>query len=1041
MRIIASLTASLLLPCWLFGQTAAGVGAISGTVTDPSGASVAGAQVVVENSRLGIHRQLTTTGGGVFNAPSLVPNSGYRVTVSAPSFAQLENRDITVRVGQDVNVQARLQLSSSTTQVDVIEQSPILDQEKTDVSQNIDQSQIDNLPINGRRVDQFVLLTPGVVNDGNFGDLSFRGIGLGNTFLLDGNDTTEQFYAQNAGRTRIATNISQDAVQEFQVLTDGYSAEYGRTAGGVVNTVTRSGTNDFHGTGFWFFRNRTLDARDPLAPFNPSEARHQFGGGIGGPVIKDKLFFFLNTEEQLRDFPLVSSIISSAVTGSGANARWNGCGVASTGVRAATAAQCNAINALLPGFFTTLPRTANQQTGFGKIDWRPSDKNSFSFSLNYQHFNSPNGIQTQAVVTSGGAFNSNGNDDVNVRNGRAAWTYVPTSTIVNEARFGWFKDRQADSVNSALVNPNIGTISLSVASQNIGFANYLPRIEPSENRFEYADNLSMTVGKHSFKFGVDYLNTEDYYNLIFSGNGSYTYASANAFALDYGTGGKNYTRYQQAFGNPIVDTTLNEIDAYAQDQYRISPNLTLYYGVRYEKNFLPQPPSQYVSAAFPQTGRIPQDNLDIAPRVGFAWNMNNGSTVVRSGYGIYYGRYPSALLNQLFTTNTNYIQTITLNNNPATPTAAGPVFPNRLPNATAVPGAGTVEFATPGLRTPYTQQADFAIEQKLTANTSLTVSYLWDRGAQFFTVRDLNYPAATGSATYRVFDSAQQQVGTYTTPVYLASSRQYSAFQNVYYLDNGGSSYYNGLAVQLQRRFAHGFQGSLAYTWSHALDDGTGNIGANEFYSQPTGTLYNGAYKQQKGDSNLDQRQRLVINWVWSPIFTHSSSAWAKYLVNGWQLSTITTIASGLPQTETVNVQSNYPGLANNNFLTGFNGSSFNGNGQVPFLGQNTLRTDNETRADARLSKAFQFTERWKMMLQFEAFNLTNTVYDTGINTVAYYANWIGTGAAGYGTLTPYSVNSSGAVTPVILGRPTGYGGFPDGTNARRAQASVRFEF
>ena len=242
--------------------------------------------------------------------------------------------------------------------------------------------------------------------------------------------------------------------------------------------------------------------------------------------------------------------------------------------------------------------------------------------------------------------------------------------------------------------------------------------------------------------------------------------------------------------------------------------------------------------------------------------------------------------------------------------------------------------------------------------------------------------------------------------------------------------------MQVQRRFARGLEGSLAYTWSHAQDDGEGNIGANEFYSSPTATLYNGGYKQQKGDSNLDQRQRLVVNWVWSPTLSHSSGAFAKYVLNGWQLSGIATIASGLPLTETVSVQSNFPGLANNNYLTGFNGTS-----QVPFLSQNTLRTPTETRVDARLSKTFDFGERLKMALQFEAFNLTNTVYDTNLNTVGYYANWVGRTAAGYGTLTPYSVNSAGAVTPVILGRPTAYGGFPDGTNARRAQASVRCTF
>jgi len=210
-------------------------------------------------------------------------------------------------------------------------------EDKIDVSQNVTQHQIDNLPINGRRVDSFVLLTPGVVPDGTFGLLSFRGIPGGNDFMTDGNDTTETFYNENAGRTRIPTQISQDAVQEFQVLSGGYTAEYGRALGGVVNTITRSGTNQFHGTAFWFFRNRTLDARDPFATINPSEYRHQFGGSLAGPIVKNKLFYFFNTEEQRRVFPLVSSIINPSAVNSNTET-WNNCGVASAGNPAASAA-------------------------------------------------------------------------------------------------------------------------------------------------------------------------------------------------------------------------------------------------------------------------------------------------------------------------------------------------------------------------------------------------------------------------------------------------------------------------------------------------------------------------------------------------------------------------------------------------------------------------------------------------------------------------------------------------------------------------------
>ena len=457
---------TLLSGTTVFSQTAGGVSGLTGVVTDASGAAVANAEVLVDNPRLAIHRKLATTPGGVFNAPALVPSSDYQVTINGPGFAQYKSGGITILVGQDLNIRAELQIASASTQVDVRAEATVVEI-KTDVSQNVTQHQIDNLPINGRRVDSFALLTPGVAPDGTAGLLSFRGIPGGNNFMTDGNDTTETFYNENAGRTRIATQISQDAVQEFQVLSNAYSAEYGRALGGVINTVTRSGTNDYHGTAYWFFRNRTLDARDRFASFNPAEVRHQFGGSLGGAVIKDKLFFFLNTEEQLRDFPLVSSIISPAAI-DGPTRTWIGCGVASGGLPAATPQQCAAINNTLNRFFTTLPRTANQQTGLGKIDWRPNDRNSLSFSFNYQHFHSPDGVQTGAAVTSGGAFNSNGTDDVQNRYARADWTHIVSTSVVNEARFGWFKDRQADSLDPKLLDPNYGALSVSVNGVAIG---------------------------------------------------------------------------------------------------------------------------------------------------------------------------------------------------------------------------------------------------------------------------------------------------------------------------------------------------------------------------------------------------------------------------------------------------------------------------------------------------------------------------------------------------------------------------------------------
>jgi hypothetical protein len=250
-----ALCSLLVVSTAVFGQNASGTGGISGLVSDATGSVVPGAGVVVENQSKGIRREFSTTGGGVFSAPSLVPAGEYSVTVTKPGFATYQVKDIIVQVGETVSLRPQLQISSAATQVDVTSEPPVVNTSKTDVSQVVDSRQILDLPINGRRVDSFVLLTPGVTSDQSFGLLTFRGNPGGNTFLTDGIDTTNQFYDENAGRTR-TYNISQDAVQEFQVISSNFLAEYGNASGGVVNTITRSGTNDFHGTAYWFFRNQ-----------------------------------------------------------------------------------------------------------------------------------------------------------------------------------------------------------------------------------------------------------------------------------------------------------------------------------------------------------------------------------------------------------------------------------------------------------------------------------------------------------------------------------------------------------------------------------------------------------------------------------------------------------------------------------------------------------------------------------------------------------------------------------------------------------------
>ncbi len=471
-----------------FAQATAAFGAVSGTVLDASGAPVPGAKVAVSNASLGLNRELTTTDGGIFVAPALAPAQGYKVSVNKEGFAPYATAEFEVHVGETVNLRVALAVGAVTQTVEVTGAAPVVDDVKTEMSQVVGNDMIKDLPINGRRVDGFVLLTPAVTKDADFGLVTFRGIAGGNSFLIDGIDTTNQYYNENAGRTRVGSQFSQDAVQEFQVLSSSYAAEFGRASGGVINTITKSGTNDFHGTFFWFFRNRTLDARDPTATgsaaINPPEVRHIFGGTIGGPIMKDKLFFFFDTEVQRRTFPMVDSVINSSVNQT--TQSWIGCGAP------ATAAQCSAINALLPRMFGTVPRNGNQMLNLLKLDYRPNSRNSFTVDMNYLKWLSMNGIQTGISSTTGEGAGTNGDDSVRDRIGQASWTCIATNSMVNEFRFGWFKDRQADDFDPTLqAGYPIGNLSLSVAGfSTFGGYNILPRILPSENRYQFVDSLS-----------------------------------------------------------------------------------------------------------------------------------------------------------------------------------------------------------------------------------------------------------------------------------------------------------------------------------------------------------------------------------------------------------------------------------------------------------------------------------------------------------------------------------------------------------------------
>ncbi|MDX2152369.1 MAG: TonB-dependent receptor [Bryobacteraceae bacterium] len=994
-------------------QNLAGLGAVSGTVMDASNAPVPGARVAVTNPTTGLIRRLVTNESGYFIAPSLQPGPGYEVKVEKEGFAVYEAKSLVLQVGQNVSLNVQLTVAQQAQTILVEDSTPIVEQAKTGVSQVVNSAQILNLPINGRRVDSFVLLSPGVTADGTFGLVSFRGMAGGNAFLQDGNDTTNQFYNENAGRTRISSNISQDSVQEFQVLTSGYSAEFGRATGGVINTVTKSGTNEIHGTGYWFFRNQDFNARDRYAAINPSEERNQFGGSVGGPIKKDRLFYFGNYEGTRRDFPLISSILNPQFFNA-AGAFIGTCGAP------ATPQQCeNAVN-YFRRFFGTVDRNVTQNAGFGKLDWRVTESQTISASFNLMNWESPNGIQSAATLTNAGAIGNNGLSTVRTRWAKLSHTSVLSPTIVNEARFGWFKDRLADEPNYDLAPPGVRSAVTVQGQANLGVPNYLPRVQPTEDRYQFVDNLSMTKGRHQFKFGFDIAHTRDVEDALFNGVGSYTYGTITAFAQDLTNldGGKRWQSYGQAFGPFKTSVFTRDFNFYFQDQWRLTNKLTFNYGVRYEYAQFAQP--DVSNPDYPQTGEINQPGKNFAPRVGLAYSLGD-KTVIRAGYGIFYARFPAATIARLHQLNGVVQRSLTLQGNNASDLAVGPVFPNRLASLDRTPPAGTVSvnFADPDLATPYTQQGDIAIEREITKNMGITVSYLWNRSLKNITRRDLNIGPATGSFTYRILDAAGTQVGTYTTPTYLAANRVDRRYLRVVLADNGGRVWYDALAVQFRRRASKWLEGTVAYTWSHARDLNLGGGSNNVFFTDGPSTLNNGDYNAEKGTSGLDQRHRAVVTALVNPPRKNFGSGIANHVLNGWQLAILSTFASAPYTTPTVVVSgTQFTGPAFNNTLNGFGGSN-----QVPFLSRQSLAIDSINRWDTRLTKAITFTERVQLMLNFEVFNTFNRVSNTGVNSQAFQA-------------------TAGVLRPVAnLGVGNSSGGFPDGTNARRAQFSMRVVF
>lgn len=1036
-----------------------GAGAITGTITDPSHAVVSDAKVTVTNVDTGVAHEYTTNSAGIYVAPFLQPGH-YQVAAVASNFGSVKASNLTLQVGQTLTVELALTVQSANTTVEVSGNSAMLDVEQTEVSQVVDQAIVQNLPVNGRNWSDFVLLTPNVVQDGTSGMVSFHGVsGLYNQNYVDGANNNQMLFSEARGRASGAPFVySLDSIKEFQTETSNYSAEFGQAAGGQVNAITRNGTNDLHGDLFYYLRYPTLNALDPYSkwsvlynnanPFlltQPIHQQQEFGGSVGGPFKKDKLFYFLTSDNFRRVGKALyyetdnvsltpTGVYNGTATGSGTgtNVTPNQCPTASNALYTPpyanayiSAAQCTAAIDFLLSLQSAPTRFAKETLVFPRIDWQLNSRNLIYANFNFADFDSTNGYNA-SPTNSNTSASTNGPTSYHERFLIAHWTATLSSTAVNDLRFQWGRDLETAGANAP--GPSIG-----MGAETYGMPNALPRAaEPDEHRYQFTDVFSKVLSRHTLKFGGDINLVHEVMINLYQGGGLYNYTGTitgefQDWALDAFAGqagdtdpyaGSHYYTFVQTIDriNSVAsgragadDFWMKMYDGFAEDSWKFNPHWTFNLGVRYDLQLTPPPAipntSSALAAKYNTTIRNVTDRVQ--PRIGVSWNPSSG-TVLRAGYGIFTGLNQGSTYYAMRVENGEY--QINYNYNGCTNSCTAPaalIFPNvpfpvtgpslsgalhpsggAAPLVTPVGATASTSFhgLSPNFVPPLTHEMDLSVEQALPGNLTLTVGYVGSRTLRLPVFLDANLVGQTPHGLHS-FDITNKYGNTFllTVPYYLASDRINTSLTSLNTGFSVANSWYNSMAATVQKPFQHGVELLFNYTWAKALDD--------DMVSGTYGTFYGGNpvldpnnVRGEYGRSDLDMRNRFVGTVLWTPSFREGNK-WMKESIDGFTFSGTATESTGLPIVATVSGSVPFgSGAAAQDDGNIYGGAMSSGSGAAtmgrpPQIQRNSQPGPGVRNIDFRVTRDVPIHEKVSMQFIGEAFNLMNHEIVSGVNT------------------------------------------------------------